>query len=379
MSEKKRSASWTVMVLTLLLMVCGCSAPESGRGGFTMPPTPVEAAEAVTGPVVDHFEAVGTIEAEKAITVVAEIDGAVVELPFREGAPISRGGLIARLDGAQLEAELARAEALLAQKQSVYNRIKIVVDKSAGSPQDLDDAAAALKVAEADLALARARLDKTRITAPFSGILGARRISPGAYLRPGEAITDLARISEIRVNFSAPERFLGRLRRGAEVTISTTAFPGYQLTGEIIVVEPLLDAATRSARLVARVINPEGKFRPGMSANVSAVLGERPEALTIPNEAVFVDGNQAYVFEILENGTVTRRAVSLGTRLADAVEVIRGLEPGARVVRSGHQKLYEGATVQAVGQGAGGPPTDVHGAPKDDSTPPGETTAEGAR
>jgi membrane fusion protein (multidrug efflux system) len=364
MSETKRCASWTAAILMLLLMAFGCSAPESGRGGFTMPPTPVEVAEVISGPVVDRFESVGTIEAEKAITVVAEIDGAVVDLPFREGAPISRGGMIARIDGAQLEAELARAEALLAQKQSVYDRIKIVVDKSAGAPQDLDDAAAALKVAQADLALAIFRLDKTRITAPFGGILGARRISPGAYLRRGEAITDLARISEIRVNFSVPERFLGRLSRGAEVTVSTTAFPGYELTGEIIVVEPLLDPATRSARLVARVINPEGKFRPGMSANVSAVLGQRTEALTIPNEAVFVDGNQAYVFEILEDGVVTRRAVSLGTRLADAVEVIRGLEPGARVVRSGHQKLFEGAKVQTAGKrGMGGPPAAAHGEP----------------
>ncbi len=361
MTDQTR-ATWTAIFLTLTLAVSGCSEPPAGGGGFTMPPTPVEAVQAVTGPVVDRFEAVGTVEAEKAITVVSEIDGAVVELPFREGAPISRGGLIARLDGTQLEAELARAEALLAQRQSIYDRIKAVVDKSAGSPQDLDDAAAALKVGEADLALAQARLAKTRITAPFGGMLGARRISPGAYLRAGEAITDLARITEIRVEFSAPERFLGRLNRGAEVTVSTTAFPGYELTGEIFVVEPLLDAATRSARLVARMANPEGKFRPGMSANVSAVLGERLEALTIPNESVFVDGNQTYVFEILENGTVTRRAVSLGTRLADAVEVIQGLEPGARVVRSGHQKLFEGAQVQAAGEGMGGHPADSGGA-----------------
>ena len=95
------------------------------------------------------------------------------------------------------------------------------------------------------------------------------------------------------------------------------------------------------------------------------MLGERPDALTIPNEAVFVDGNQTYVFEILEGGMVTRRAVSLGTRLADAVEVVRGLEPGARVVRTGHQKLFEGAKVQAAGEGAGRPPG-ADGSPEGD-------------
>jgi len=349
MSETIR-ANWTLTLLFLLLAAAACSGPQGGQGaGFEMPPTPVEATDAVSGPVVDRFAAVGTIEAEKSITVTAEIAGVVLELPFREGAPIGPGGLIARLDDAQLKAELARAEALLAQRQSIHDRTVAVVERGAGTPQDLDDTAASLKVAEAELALARSRLQKTRITAPFGGTLGARRVSPGAYLRPGEAITDLARISEIRVNFSAPERFLGRLSRGAEVTVSTTAFPGYELAGNIIVVEPLLDPATRSARLVARVANPEEKFRPGMSANVTAVLGQRTDALTIPNEAVFVDGNQAYVFEILGNGTVSRQAISLGTRLADRVEVVSGLEAGARVVRTGHQKLFEGAKVQAAG------------------------------
>jgi membrane fusion protein (multidrug efflux system) len=359
-----------IPILLLLLPAAACTGPQGGGGGgFEMPPTPVEAAEAISGPVVDRFEAVGTIDAENSITVTTEIVGTVVELPFREGARIEQGGLIARLDADQLEAEVARAEALLAQRQSIYDRITAVVERGAGTPQDLDDAASSLKVAEAELALARARLSKTRITAPFGGILGARRVSPGAYLSPGQAITDLARISEIRINFSAPERFLGRLNRGAEVTVSTTAFPGYELTGEIIVVEPRLDTATRSARLVARVANPERKFRPGMSADVSAVLGERPEALTIPSEAVFVDGNQDYVFEILANGTVTRRAISLGTRLADRVEVTGGLEPGARVVRTGHQKLFEGAKVQA-----GGPPAP----PAGDGGPAAGERAEGA-
>ena len=357
MTDTLRAHRTSILLLVLLLATAACSAPQGGGGaGFEMPPTPVEAVEALSGPVVDRFEAVGTIEAEKSITVTVEISGTVVELPFREGAHIERGGLIARLDGVQLEAEVARAEAQLAQRQSIHDRIAAVVERGAGTPQDLDDAAALLKVGEAELAVARARLDKTRITAPFGGMLGARRVSPGAYLVPGQAITDLARISEIRVNFSAPERFLGRLHRGAEVTVTTTAFPGCELTGEIIVVEPLLDTATRSARLVARVANPEGKFRPGMSANVSAVLGQRPDALTIPNEAVFVDGNQAFVFEILGNGTVTRRAVSLGTRLADRVEVTGGLAPGARVVRTGHQKLFEGASVQT-----GAPPAPATG------------------
>ena len=105
-------------------------------------------------------------------------------------------------------AEVARAAALSAQFQASYERIKSVVEQNAAAPQDLDDAAAALKVAEANLDVARARFAKTRITAPFAGLIGSRQVSVGSFLRAGQAITDLANINAIRVKFSTPERYL---------------------------------------------------------------------------------------------------------------------------------------------------------------------------
>jgi membrane fusion protein (multidrug efflux system) len=336
--------------LLLLVALGGCAKGGAPGGmGFKMPPMPVETALVVQGRVADRFDAVGSIEASEAITVVSEIDGTVVRLPFTEGSAIQSGGLIAQLDDAQLRAEVARTEALRQQSQTTYDRVKAVVDQGAGAPQDLDDAAAALKVAEANLALAKARLSKTRITAPFSGALGARRVSPGAFIRAGQTITDLAKLDELRVNFSAPERYLGQLRKGAEVEISTTAYSGYSLRGRIDVVDPVLDPSTRSARIVARVRNPGGKYRPGMSANVSAVLSQRPNALTVPSEAIFSEGDQSYAYVVKKDSTVTRSALTLGTRLPDAVEVVKGLEPGMTVVRTGHQKLFEGAKVIPVG------------------------------
>jgi membrane fusion protein (multidrug efflux system) len=179
-------------------------------------------------------------------------------------------------------------------------------------------------------------------------MIGARRVSVGTFLRAGQAITNLANIDAIRVTFSAPERYLSKLSRGAAVGVSTTAFSGYELKGKIIVIEPVLEAATRSAGVVAHVANPERKFRPGMSANISAVLSERPNAMTIPNEAVFGSGNQSFVFIVKPDSTVGRAAVTLGTRLANAVEVLEGLEPGMNVVQAGHQKLFEGAKVMPI-------------------------------
>lgn len=333
----------------MMLLLAGCGDQQEGRGGgFSMPPMPVEVSPVNARAVIDKFEAVGTIEAVESITVVSEIAATVVRLPFQEGTVIRRGDLIAQLDDTQLAAEVARAEALLAQSQSAYDRIKEVVDQKAGAPQDLDDASATLKVAEANLTLAKARFAKTRIQAPFEGIIGARRVSVGAFLQPGQAITEMARIEEIRVNFSAPERYLSRLTRGAEVAVSTTAYPGYELTGKIIVIEPVLDPTTRSARVVAQLQNPGGKFRPGMSANITAILSERSQALTIPNEAVFASGDQSFVFIVKPDSTVARVPLTLGTRLANVVEVVSGLEPGMKVVRAGHQKLFDGAKVMPI-------------------------------
>lgn len=336
-----------VLVAACLQLFAGCGDGNK-KGGFAFPPMPVEVSPVVVQKVTDRFEAVGTIEAIEAITVVAEIDAIVKTIPFAEGGFIRRGGLIAQLDDVQLAAEVARAEALREQSRVTFERVKSVVDQGAGAPQDLDDAAAALKVAEANLALARARWTKTQIVAPFDGIIGARRVSVGAFLRAGQPITDLANIDAIRVIFAAPERFLPQLQQGAAVTVSSPAFPGLSLRGTIIAIEPILDALTRSARVVARVQNVGRKFRPGMSANISAVLSERPRALTIPNEAVFGSGNQLFVFVVKEDSTVVQTPVVLGLRLPDVVEVIDGLKEGMTVVRAGHQKLFDGGKVMPM-------------------------------
>lgn len=336
-----------ILLVPAVLFTVGCSE-QKANAGFSMPPMPAEVAQVIEQKVADKFEAVGTIEASKAITVVSEIDASVISLPFEEGNHIKLGELIAQLDDSQLSAEVIRAEAIYTQSQSTYNRVKKIVEQNAGTPQDLDDAFASLKVAEANLKLAKARLAKTHITAPFDGIIGARKISVGTFLRTGEAIAELANLDEIRVNFSAPERFLSQLKRGAEVFVSSPAFPGHEVKGRIIAIEPIIDSETRSARIVARVQNPGQKFRSGMSANVSVILNERAAALTIPSEAIFANGNQSFVYIVNKDNTVKRAAVKTGLQLANAVEILEGLEAGMNVIRAGHQKLFEGAKVVPV-------------------------------
>jgi membrane fusion protein, multidrug efflux system len=355
----------------------GDAGGAAGGGGFEMPPMPVETAVAASQTVSDRFEAVGSVEAGEAVTIVSEINGTVMRLPFREGESIAKGELIAQLDDEELLATANRAEAWRDQQKTSYDRIKSVVEQGAGSPQALDDAAAALKMAEADLALARTRYAKTRIVAPFSGTVGMRGVSPGAFVRGGDTITTLVQTKEVKVTFSAPERYVGQLQKGTAVHVSTIAYADESLVGRVDAVEASLDAATRSVRIQARVANPNDRLRPGMSADVTAVLRERANAVTIPDEAVFAEGEQFFVYAVKEDNTVTRTAVTLGTRMADAVEVLAGLEPGTRVVRAGHQKLFEGAKVMPVesqpGQGTTG-----QGAAPESAAPAAQSSAEGS-
>jgi membrane fusion protein (multidrug efflux system) len=337
-----------VLVVAIMTIVSyGCSGRQATNSHFSMPPTPVETAKATTQTVIDKFDAVGTIEADDAISIVSEIDAAVVSLPFDEGSAVKRGQLIAQLDDSQLAAEVARTDALRAQNQATFDRVKSIVEQGAGTPQDLDNAAADLKVAEANLALAQARLAKTLIVAPFSGIVGVRHVSVGSFVRMGQEITELANIDNLRVSFSAPESYMPQLNRGADVAICTNA-DSSQVTGKIIAIEPMIDPDTRNAKVVARVPNHDRKLRPGMSASISAILRERPNAITIPSEAVFATGDQSFVFVIKPDSTVAREAIVLGTRMTDAVEVVDGLQPGATIVKAGHQKLYDGAKVMAI-------------------------------
>jgi membrane fusion protein (multidrug efflux system) len=333
-------------VFLVVAPLAGCAGRAGG--GFEMPPVAVEVAEVHGEGITDRFRAVGTIEAGEMVKIVNEISAVVRELPFAEGQRVKKGDPLARLDDSELVAELARAEALRDQARTNHQRVRQLVEQQAASQQELDDASSALKVAEANAVVARTRYEKAHIRSPLTGVAGRRLVSPGAYLAVGTPITEVASVDIVKVGFSAPERYLPQLRRRAIVTITTTAYPGEVFHGDISVVDPILDAATHTVQLVARIHNRGGKLRPGMSADVTATLGARPHALTVPDEAVFSEGNQSFVYLVKADSTVMRQAVLLGTRDSSRAEVTQGLKAGDRVVRAGHQKLFEGAHVTPV-------------------------------
>lgn len=351
------------MLTAALLGGCAKSGGPGGAG-FQMPPMPVEVSEVHPRVARDQFRALGTLEAREILTVVAEVSAKVEEIVFEEGGSAEKGDVLVLMDARELKAEAERARAQHEQARLNYERSVKLKDQNVVSEQELDNASTALKVAEANEAYAEARLDKTRIRAPWPGLIGRRRVSPGAWLSPGDPITELARVDEMKVAFAAPERYAGQLKAGIPVTVWTPAYPGETFDGRVTVVDPIIDPQTRTVQLVAWLSNPGRRLRPGMSANVTVTFAERPMALVVPDEAVFAEGTQNFVYQVNPDSTVARTAVHLGARDSAFVEVIAGLEPGAVVVKAGHQKLFPGARVLPVSSAAmaGGPPQGAPGA-----------------
>lgn len=353
------------LLLALVLWSCGKSGAGGGaRGGMPqMPPMPVEVAEARKQPVREGFQALGTIEAVDNVLVVSEIAGVVTSLPFREGQSVGRGAVLARIEGSEIAAQARRSAAMLDQEKANLARAEKLFERKLISEEEMDRVRTGERVAEANLSLDRARLAKTSIRAPWSGAVGTRRVSPGAYVKPGDVLTDLAKLDEMKLTFDAPERYAQSLRQGAHVLLTTPAFPTEMFSGRITVVEPQVDPQTRTIRVSARIPNPGRKLKPGMSASVQATTHERPAALVIPSEAVFVQGSESFVYVVNADSTVQQAAVQLGTRDSSNVEIVQGLQPGNLVVRAGHQKLFPGAKVMPVfSDGSGKPVSAAPGA-----------------
>jgi membrane fusion protein (multidrug efflux system) len=318
--------------------------------GFTLP------AQAAEGPMVevvpvtktlvrDELITFGSLRSDESVMIRPEIDGRLAQLHFREGQSVKAGALLVSLDDAISRAELAQARANLNLAEKNFQRAQMLFKRGASNAQALDEASAQQQAARASLALAQARLDKTRIQAPHDGVLGLREASPGDYLSAGQDIVNLEVLDPLKVDFRIPQKSVSQVRLGQTIEISLDAYPGERFVGEIFAINPRLDEAGRSQAIRARIDNPERRLRPGQFVKVSVILDERTNALIIPEEAVMPVGERLLV-NLVVDGKVAVREVELGKRMDGAVEVREGLRGDETLISAGWQKVREGMAVR---------------------------------
>ena len=342
------------------------SAPQAGQPGGAAagqakpeaegpPPVAVELASVSSGAMPEVLDAVGTLRSAEAVVVRPEVSGRIATIAFREGAQVKRGTVLVGLDDSIARAELQQARANLTLAEADLKRSTDLAARGFVSAAARDDAVAKREVARAARALAEARLAKTQLRAPFSGVAGTRNVSIGDYVREGDALFNLEDIASLKVDFRLPEIHFSRLRRGQAIDIRSDALPDESFAARVAAIDPVVDAAGRAVLLRAELQNPGLRLRPGMFVRVRLQLAEREGVLRVPEQAL-VPGTQntVYVYRVAE-GVARRAPVSIGARQNGMAEIIDGLAEGDVIVAAGQQKLRDGARVRDV---SAAPPAD---------------------
>lgn len=335
----------------LLLLAAACSKPEAqapANGEKKAPPAvPVEAITLTTGSLRRSLTAVGSLTSDESVTIAAEIAGRVVRVGFDEGGPVTKGSLLFELDDSLDRAELAQAQANLQLAERNDRRAGEIAARGLIAASERDEVAAKLAVDRAAVQMVQARLDKMRIRAPLSGVTGLRTVGVGDYVSPGQALVNLEVLNPMKLDFRLPESALSLLKTGQKLQLEVDAFPGEQFTGTVYAIDPRIADSSRSIAVRARLANDDGRLKPGLFARVRLETASEVQALVVPEQAIFPQGDQLFAYAI-EDGKAVRRTVKVGQREPGRAEIVEGLKAGDQLVIAGLQKLSSGAPVQII-------------------------------
>jgi membrane fusion protein (multidrug efflux system) len=315
-------------------------------GGAAMA-VPVETAPVEVGPIQRRLGAVGSLRSNESVIVRPEVAGRIAEIRFEEGEQVEQGEVLAVLDDSVYRAEVEQVQASLVLSQANHDRAIDLVRRGVGTTKARDEAIAQLHADQAALHLARARLDKTVIRAPFDGVVGLRKISVGEFVGVGQDMVNLEQIDPLKADFRVAEVYLGAVGTGQKIELSADAFPGETFTGAVYAIDPLIDESGRSIVLRARLPNPDARLRPGLFVRITLVLNEREGAIQVPEQALVPRGQDQFVFRV-EDGKAVFTKVTAGIRREGMVEILEGLDPDDEVVTAGQLKLRDGAPVQPL-------------------------------
>ncbi|MFN0079568.1 MAG: efflux RND transporter periplasmic adaptor subunit [Prosthecobacter sp.] len=312
------------------------------------------------------LDAIGTVRAFESIDISSNVTESVTQLSFNDGDFVKKGTLLALLSDAEEQAMLASAKATLAEEEREIERLKNLVKDGAAPEARLAERKTLADIAKQKIFEAEARLTDRRITAPFDGWLGLRRISVGALVTPGSIIASLDKIDVVKIDFSVPETYLGSVKAGTLIEARTDTDRERKYAGKVSHLDSRIDPVTRSIPTRAEVANPDLALKPGMLVMVRLVV-EPKFSLSIPERALVPVGAKAFVFSI-QDDKAKRVEVKTGRRKPGFVEIQSGLSEGQLIIADGIVGLQDGAAVKVAGD-YGGPVKAFNPEQPDKTTP----------
>jgi membrane fusion protein (multidrug efflux system) len=300
---------------------------------------------AIPEPVDNQILANGTLLPNEEVELRNEISGRVEHLAFQEGQPVKAGQLLLQIDDAALRAQLQKLKTQLDLAQKDKSRKAALLEIKGISQEIFDAAATQVAALEADIALTTSQIRNARIQAPFSGRVGLRYISPGAYLSQGDRIALLIQDHPLKVEFSVPQRYAGKIAVGQTVTFTHAASNNVD-TAVVYAIEPRIDINTRTLKVRARTNNQDRKLIPGAFVEVKLNLEHIPDALMIPTEIIIPQLRGEKVF-VIRNGQVTGVDVTSGMRTETHAQIEKGIQAGDTIAATALLALKEGMKVTA--------------------------------
>ncbi len=351
-------------------------APAGGAGGGSGTPVELGKPEKLNWP--KSVTAVGSLRSDESVIVRAEQSGRITALNFKEGQPVKAGQVLVQLDDSLARAELEQAKANQKLAKAKFDRAVELQQKNFISGQARDEAENALRVADATVSLAEAKLTKLVIKSPFSGTVGLRSASVGDYVKDGQDIVNLEKTDPIKVDFKVPELFQSKISVGQALSVSLDALPGKPYSGRVYAVNPQLDTAGRAVVLRAQMDNHGGALKPGMFARVRLTLADSGDTVVVPEQSVAMQGEEQIMFKVVD-GRAMRTKVEVGQRRDGKVEIVEGISGSDTIVVAGWQRLRDGGAVRPASGGSpaagGGDVAKAGQAPKPGAATPASSAA----
>lgn len=276
----------------------------------------------------------GKIGAINEIEIIPEIAGKVTAIYFKEGAQVNKGELLLKIYDADIQAQLTKNQSQLKLAEEKLKRSKKLLDVNGISQEEFDMQENEVNVLKADQQFITAQIAKTSIVAPFSGIIGLKNISEGAYVTPNKVIASLVQIKPVYVEFSIPERYSSIIRNDMKVKFSLeNNATSTEFDASIFAIEPKVDLQTKTIRSRA-LYSGNTVFYPGSFVKVFVELAENSTSLMVPNQSIIpvLKGQKVIV---CKNALAEERKVITGVRTDEFIQVIDGLNAGDTVLTTG--------------------------------------------
>jgi len=305
---------------------------RSAKTPKTNPPTIVDVILATPEPMSNVIEANGTVVANEYVELHPEVSGRLTYLKVAEGNHVAQGTVIAKINDADLRAQLNKSKVQLDLAETTVSRYKQLLDVNGINQSDYDLAVNQVNGYKADIQYTESLIDKTVIRAPFTGVAGLRQVSPGAYVTPATVIATLQQVSQVKIDFTLPEAYGNIIKTGMLIDIALDVNATKKEKASIVAMEPGANTETRNIKV--RAVLQNTVVNPGAFVKVYIDEGKGRSSILVPTNAIIPDDKNNQVI-VVKDGIANFVNVQTGNRLTDNVEILSGLKQGDSVVVSG--------------------------------------------